>query len=147
MIAGNDFQAINQSLIRLKPQSLGNISEVVDLLSSNFKILFGALREGNGTDDSVRLILTDGLGIWLLRCRQLLEINRDSEEKAVFVKELRNEALTFQNCAFLFHYVIDFWNEGGAALSNSLSDLFAKLFQLMKAVHGTSAVQLSLIHI
>lgn len=134
-------KAIKQFLIELKPQQVKNDTTISEKLCSCFISVVTALRNENAINDSERLVLTDSISIWFLRSRQLLEMEQDQQGCSPFLQKLRTDILTIENCTFLFHYVIDYWNEGGAALANSLSDLFTKLLQLMKLVHSTAVFQ------
>ncbi|CUS21454.1 LAQU0S03e02960g1_1 [Lachancea quebecensis] len=140
----DECKAIKQFLIELKPQQVINSKITSEQLCLCFISVVTALRNENAINDSERLVLTDSISIWFLRSRQLLELGQDQEGHCHFLQKLQTDILTIENCTFLFHYVIDYWNEGGAALANSLNDLFTKLLQLMKLVHSEAVFQKTL---
>ncbi|SCV01780.1 LANO_0F13498g1_1 [Lachancea nothofagi CBS 11611] len=132
-----------QRLIDIKPREFKSCcKEVTETLYVLFDDIFGILKSGTAIDDRERLVVTDTLGVWLLRTRQFVEATNKLDSlndcQSWLIQKLRTELLVVENCDFLFRYVIDFWNESGAALTNSLNDLLTKLIQLAKEVQSAA---------
>ncbi|CEP62842.1 tRNA methylation protein TRM732 LALA0_S06e05094g [Lachancea lanzarotensis] len=128
-------------LIEFKPKELKvGSGELFAFFNDVFKDLFRNLKNGTAIDDQERLLLTDTLGVWFLRTRQLFEaiqlVKTLDDNQQHFIHKLQLELLTETNCDVFFRYVVDFWDQGGTALTNSLNDLLAKLIQLAKLVKG-----------
>ncbi|AET38397.1 tRNA methylation protein TRM732 Ecym_2688 [Eremothecium cymbalariae DBVPG len=97
----------------------------------SFMAIFESLQEDHVSDET-RLVLTDAVGIWMLRSRQLLTKSNGRGGYEVVLKE---QLLTLERATFLFRYVIDFWSGGGAPLANSLRHMFSKMLQLLEEIH------------
>lgn len=96
--------------------------------------------KAENVDDKSRLLLTDSLGIWLLRSTQYL--NHKYLETAEYKAVIETSLLTKENSTFIFRYVVDFWSDSGAPLANSLRDVFNKLIQLLKVVYADEVTEL-----
>ncbi|SCU89104.1 LAME_0E02234g1_1 [Lachancea meyersii CBS 8951] len=141
MVALERIGSYKKRLIAIKPRGLKKCDrEALELFNAVFEDIFEILNSGTAVSDQERLLLSDTLGVWFLRTRQLVEIGKlvdtPNEDQQWFTHRLETELLSESNCDFFFRYVIDFWNEGGAALTNSLNDLLSKLIQLSKVVRG-----------
>ncbi|AMD22398.1 HGR059Cp [Eremothecium sinecaudum] len=110
-----------------------------DSLCTNFEASFTSFLQSlkdERVDDETRLLLTDAIGIWLLRSHQLINSGRLPGYKEI----VKNKLLNIDEATYLFRYVIDFWSGGGAALANSLRHMFMKLMQLLEDVYGDDVV-------
>ncbi|SCU83459.1 LAFA_0D03730g1_1 [Lachancea sp. 'fantastica'] len=139
MSSTEHIKSCKARLIALKPKELKRGSEgVFGFFNDVFEDLFRILKNGTAVDDKERLLLTDTLGVWFLRTRQLYEaiepVKSPEDSRYRFINRLEEEYLTETNCDIFFRYVVDFWDQGGTALTNSLNDLLAKLIQLAKLV-------------
>jgi hypothetical protein len=117
-------------LFTLKKQILNSKSLTVQEQVKNLSITFDQIYNAV-TDNKVSILYRtnacDTLSIWLTRSLQL--INKNKAYKAQFT-----EFLTQEKSDFLFHYVIDFWNDSGAALGNALKELFIKMLTFLSSV-------------
>ncbi|SCU97381.1 LADA_0H05974g1_1 [Lachancea dasiensis] len=141
--------AYKRFLIGIKPRDLKNLDkEAIDKLYFIFNDIFQILSDTTAIEDRARLLLTDTLGIWMVRIRQWVEIVRHlqslDDNQALLLQKLNTHLLTQVRCDFLFRYVIDFWNESGAALANSLDGLLHKLLHLVKLVRVEEDYQVML---
>lgn len=96
-----------------------------DFLITSFPYLIRSLKSATGVGN-YRITCTDTIAIWLLRTTQLCSKNEE------FDKKIQKLITDDDYPTFLFRYVVDFCNETGAPLSNSLRDVFTKLLTLLK---------------
>ncbi|SCU78636.1 LAMI_0A05314g1_1 [Lachancea mirantina] len=111
---------------------------------NNFHQVFDSLSD-EMVNDKVRLVLTDTLGIWIVRAKQVVEVaktNGDIDSYGLWLAKLQDSLLTEDNCTFIFQYLIDFWSDGGPALTNSLETVLKRLLQILKLVYRENLAQL-----
>ncbi|KAH3671385.1 hypothetical protein WICMUC_004682 [Wickerhamomyces mucosus] len=116
-----DISSIRSVLISNKKVEQPNYDK---FLTKIFPILINSLKTATGVGN-LRVICSDTISIWVLRSHQLSLKNQPFKNRL-------QEILTIESLDFLYGYVIDYWNETGAPLSNSLKDLFGKLVSLVK---------------
>lgn len=97
-------------LISHKPSEL-----LPDSMEDVFHSLFASLKSCSGIGKE-RLVCTDAISIWLLRSAHMQD----------------PPSIDGESVKFLFHYVVDFWNESGAPLGNSLRELSLKLLSYLR---------------
>lgn len=95
----------------------------ISTLLNTFPTIFNSVKSSN-VNTLYRTVSCDTLSIWLQRCIQLF--NKNIDIKSQFIGLLNDE-----NATFIFHYVIDFWNDSGAALGNALKELFIKMLNYL----------------
>lgn len=93
-------------------------------LEYSVTLLFDVLQSTESTD-AAKLAASDTLSIWVIRSGALGSKNRAFHD---LIPSLLND----ERLDFLFSYTLDYWNETGSPLSNSLKDLFTKLVSLLK---------------
>lgn len=96
-----------------------------DFLIKSFPLLIRSLKNATGVGN-YRITCTDGVAIWLLRSSQLCSKSPN------FAKSVGEVLFSNGDSTFLFRYVVDYCNETGAPLSNSLRDVFTKLLLLLR---------------
>ncbi|CDK25785.1 unnamed protein product [Kuraishia capsulata CBS 1993] len=121
-----EISRLKDSLIAHKPCDIV-VSGRCPLLESSLTPIMDALKNASGLGD-YRVTACDAMSIWLLRASQVCST---PELRSVLSTRLNDEEATY-----LFHYVVDFWNDSGAPLGNSLRGVFAKLIVFMKKAHG-----------
>jgi len=94
-------------------------------LIRTFPLLIRCLKSATGVGN-YRITCTDTIAIWILRTTQLCCKN------PFFQNQIGEVLFANDDPTFLFQYVIDYCNETGAPLSNSLRDIFTKLLTLLK---------------
>lgn len=95
-------------------------------LIESFPFLIRSLKSATGVGN-YRITCTDTIAIWLLRATQLCSKSSEFDEKIRLLCFTDDDYPTY-----LFRYVVDYCNETGAPLSNSLRDVFTKLLTLLK---------------
>lgn len=115
--------AIKKTL--LKSKSLEN-EQLLSILLDQYKTIFGSVSTTKGNTE-YRTLACDTLSIWITRSLQFLGKNEDK------LKCFTN-FLSEQEADFIFHYVIDFWNDSGAALGNALKELFVKMISFLTVI-------------
>lgn len=95
----------------------------LEVLDAIFMPIYNSIIKSDGLGD-YKTIACDSLVVWISRSIQLL--NKFPEAKVKLQSHI-----SFENCQYLFHYVLDFWNDSGAALGNSLRELFVKLISFI----------------
>jgi hypothetical protein len=93
-------------------------------LASTLPLLIDALQSADG-NGKTRINCSDTLSIWMLRAAQLAQKEQGFQSE---IPRLLND----ERLDFLFTYTLDYWNETGSPLSNSLKDLFTKLVAILK---------------
>lgn len=81
----------------------------------------------SSVDIQFRVIACDTLSIFLKRCIQLLGKNPELRSQLQLIYEE-------EKADFLFHYVLDFWNDSGAALGNALKEMFVKFVTFLTII-------------
>lgn len=79
-----------------------------------------------------RTFACDTLSIWISRFLQL-----DSKNSGY--RDDFKHLLSKEKADVIFHYVIDFWNDSGAALGNALKELFIKMLSYLNVVLDSDA--------
>lgn len=102
-------------------------------LTTTAPLLFQVLQSGD-TTEKTKLRSSDALSIWVLRAGLLAQKRPQFHDE--IPRLLNNERLDF-----LFTYTVDYWNEAGSPLSNSLKDLFTKLVSLLRRYDSQSRFQ------
>lgn len=125
----DDDQQLKE-LISLKKSFLNSKSlsaeEQATYLSESFNTIYDAVTN-NKVTITYRTNACDSLSIWFTRSLQLL--TKYPQYKSKFTTLLIEE-----KCIFLFHYVIDFWNDSGAALGNALKEVFIKMISYLTPI-------------
>lgn len=85
------------------------------------------------------MIFPDTFSICLLRSHQIIASKKIDSEK--YLSVVRKDILTVTNSNVIFEYVLDYWADGGAPLTNALRDLFAKLLNLLKVIYPMSVLK------
>lgn len=98
-------------------------STQLEVILSNFNKIYEYVTESN-VDTPFRVVACDTFSILLKRCLQLIEKDPNCKPD---LQTLFDE----RKADFLFHYVIDFWNDSGAALGNALKEMFVKFIAFM----------------
>lgn len=112
----NDLAELKIELMQSKGQD--KESQLSTLLKT-FDPVFSAVAAAQ-VSTNYRIFACDTLSVWFSRSTQFL--NKNPELKFSFEGLLDNQKATF-----VFHYVIDFWNDSGAALGNALKEVFLKM--------------------
>lgn len=115
-----------EDLLLIKKAYIGEKSVEVSILENHFGSILTSLETANGVGD-YRVICCDTLSIWTLRATQLALLVPSS--KSVLLKIVNRE-----KADSLFRYVLDFWNESGSPLGNSLKEMFVKLVALLNKI-------------
>ena len=108
----------------LKSNRQDSESQLYTLLRS-FDPTFTAVAASK-VSTAYRIGACDTLSVWFSRCMQLFNKNAD------FKKQFES-LLTKKKATFIFHYVIDYWNDSGAALGNALKEVFIKMLTYLTA--------------
>ncbi|AAS52954.2 AER273Cp [Eremothecium gossypii ATCC 10895] len=126
-----DASQCKEWLIEFKVRKGAEVDkDAVANFERRFEAMFAALVDEQ-IDEPTRLLLTDAMGVWMIRCRQAV--------RAGWMQDPAERLLTLERATTLFRYVIDFWSGGGAPLANSLRQMFEKMMQLLAEVHGDAA--------
>lgn len=115
------IQELLTFLVRTK--SFESNAQQLEVLDAIFMPIYNSIIKSDGLGD-YKTIACDSLVVWISRSIQLL--NKFPEAKV----QLQSH-ISFENCQYLFQYVLDFWNDSGAALGNSLRELFVKLISFI----------------
>lgn len=108
----------------LKSKSLGHNLQL-EILQQTFSPVYEAVVTGRPSTQ-YRTVACDTFSVWITRTLQLFNKHPESKEKF-------EGLLTEEKSTFIFHYVIDFWNDSGAALGNALKELFIKMISYLTA--------------
>lgn len=100
--------------------------EQFQVLSKTFPLIFQAVKATN-VSNLYRTNACDALSIWFARSQQLVSKN------PLFKDEFMN-FFPEESADFTFHYVIDFWNDSGAALGNALKEMFTKMVGYLTSI-------------
>ncbi|AGO12612.1 AaceriAER273Cp [[Ashbya] aceris (nom. inval.)] len=126
-----DASQCKEWLIEFKVRKGAEVDkDAVANFERRFEAMFTALVDEQ-IDEQTRLLLTDAMGVWMIRCRQAVRVG--------WLQDPAQRLLTLERATALFRYVIDFWTGGGAPLANSLRQMFEKMMQLLVEVHGEAA--------
>ncbi|KAG0674582.1 hypothetical protein C6P40_002101 [Pichia californica] len=99
----------------------------LETLHSTFEQIYNAVI-ANKVSVNYRTIASDTLSVWFTRSLQLFNKNKN---KNLECKTYLQNLLTQEKATFIFHYVIDFWSDSGAALGNALKELFIKMLSFL----------------
>lgn len=132
ILTSDEISQLRKVLISNKKVVDDNKDNYCQFLINSLPLLIDSLKSATGTGD-LRIRCTDTLSIWILRANQLCIKNQE------FAKGLEN-LMNVDVLNFLFGYVIDYLNETGAPLSNSLKDLMSKIVQLLKLYHNSQEI-------
>ncbi|ODQ81976.1 hypothetical protein BABINDRAFT_6597 [Babjeviella inositovora NRRL Y-12698] len=127
VIGETEIVAVKKYLIAHKATDAELCAHITQL----FLPIYNSLQAASGLS-KYRINVCDTLAIWFLRAGQILHAN--PSQKPSF-KALLDPVVV----DYLFHYVIDFFNTSGAALGNSLKEMFSKLVALLKDVRDADA--------
>jgi hypothetical protein len=119
----SQLQKLKDDVLQLKKQP--SAEQRVILLSTFDPIYLAATSSSAST--KYRTFACDTLSVWISRALQLFA-------KAPEYKPDFELLLIGERADEIFHYVIDFWNDSGAAFSNALKELFVKMMSYMSAV-------------
>lgn len=108
----------------LKSKAQDSESQLNTLLKS-FDPIFTAVTAGK-VPTAYRISACDTLSVWFSRSIQFFNKNK------TFKKQFER-LLTEERATFIFHYVIDYWNDSGAALGNALKEVFVKMLAYLTA--------------
>lgn len=121
-VNAESLSAARKLLIQKKVSSEDDYAQVLTWL---FPWLLKTLKETTGTDP-LRVMCSDTLAICLLRASQLAAASSE------FTESFRSVLIADDSLDSLFNYIVDYWDESGAPLSNSLRDVFTKLVALLE---------------
>lgn len=106
----------------LKSKSLDYENQLETLKTTFDEVYIAAT--ANKVSLNYRTVACDTLSIWFTRTLKFL--NKNANARMEF-----HDLLTEEKSTFIFHYVIDFWNDSGAALGNALKELFTKMLSYL----------------
>ncbi|GMG27455.1 unnamed protein product [Ambrosiozyma monospora] len=128
-IPEQSLKSLKTHLIKSKKLNKDDLPFLTSVYSSILESI--KLCEGLG---GYRTLACDTLAIWLVRVTTLCS----SDEN---YKKISKTTVSLEDINFLYGYVIDFWNDSGVALGNSLKELFMKLVQFLNVVYTTDKDQ------
>ncbi|CCH45387.1 hypothetical protein BN7_4969 [Wickerhamomyces ciferrii] len=112
-----------------------NALHYMDFLKASYPNLLVSLQNAEGVDN-YRVLCSDTLALWILRSAQLCA--KSEEWTKINYEIFFNKD---QHATFIFQYVVDYCNETGGPLSNSLKDLLTKLLILIRRYNPTQTLQ------
>lgn len=123
-LSAETVESIKRLLITNKKIEDSNYSNALIAL---FPALLATLKSLTGVGRD-RITCVETLVLWALRSAQIVQKKTSPD----FLITLQQSLLDDNTLDFLFGYIVDYWNETGAPLSNALKDLFTKLVALVK---------------
>ncbi|ODQ65359.1 hypothetical protein NADFUDRAFT_51954 [Nadsonia fulvescens var. elongata DSM 6958] len=125
-LSEDDLNLLRKYLISNKAQDLVQKTNGLYIIQFFYKPVFTSTINSSGLG-SYRTVASDTLGIWLQRAVQCTSL---SEEATTCIKSLVSDS----DLDAIFDFVCDFWADSGAALSNSLKELFLKTMSLVQRI-------------
>lgn len=125
---------MDENLLNLKNRILKSNSLDYETQLETLKTLFEEVyiaATANKVSLNYRTMACDTFSIWFTRTLKFF--NKNSNVKNEF-----QDLLTEEKATFIFHYVIDFWNDSGAALGNALKELFVKMLSYLTSTLDTT---------
>ncbi|ODV96657.1 hypothetical protein PACTADRAFT_15190 [Pachysolen tannophilus NRRL Y-2460] len=119
---------VKDDLLKLKEHFIRTKSVEIEFLEKCSSPIFKSLQSAKGADE-YRIICCDTFSLLLLRCSQAV-LNANADEK-LRLQEIFNAEIT----TYIYRYVIDFWNESGAPLGNSLREMFSKMLIFLNKLY------------
>ncbi|CAI4050279.1 hypothetical protein SUVZ_13G3890 [Saccharomyces uvarum] len=133
---------IKEFLIANNPAKINdeNKNDILTKFEQNLGYLIQYIKDGlPDLNESTRLIFPDTFSICLLRSHQIIASKKIDSEK--YLSVVSKDILTVTNSNVIFEYVLDYWADGGAPLTNALRDLFGKLLNLLKVIYPVSVLK------
>ncbi|GMM31052.1 tRNA methylation protein [Martiniozyma asiatica (nom. inval.)] len=125
----DDIQKLLTFLVKTKSLAF---EDQLGLLDSIFPSIYASVIKSGGLGD-YKVLACDTLVVWLSRSVQIIKQTKGSVFLYTDVQQKLHSHLDSAKADYLFHYVLDFWNDSGSALGNSLKELFVKLIAFVNA--------------